>query len=239
VNLTTVKENNMAANIQTLETSELVTAASTIRAFSEVRTAVEVKLENAKKALINSLLPLWEESLGGEDALVTNFKIPSGEVVEMAGEDGEVTTEINTDGNVVQVVMKVPTSELKGADILSAQQALGGHYNKLFEEGLVIDSVSNPAAFLLRASEHPKAEKLFKLGATGVSFKVPDAEFFKGTDGVELRTAVVNKTSFISKVNDLPVSMRAGAREFLSSFLNEHLSPTVQVGNRTEAATEG
>lgn len=225
----------MGANIKTVEGAEYVKTANDIRAYSEVRNAVEIKLENAKRSLIDSLLPSWEEGLEEGSALVTNFKIPSGEIEET---DDGLTVQIDANGNVIQVVMKVPTSEIAGQEIADAKQALGGHYSKLFEEGLVIDTVENPAAFLQRASEHPKAEKLFKLGSTGASFKVPDPEFFQGVDGVTFRTAVTNKTSFLSKVNDLPADVRSNARGFLTSFLNEHLSPVVQVGNRTETAAE-
>ena len=228
----------MAANIRTIEEAKFIKSANDVQTYSEVKSTVELKLAEAKKALIGLILPTWEEDLQECAKVVTNFKIPSGELVEV-GDGDDASFELESDGGVIQVVMKVPTSELDPALIPQAEVVLGAHYKKLFKEETIIDTVSDPVEFLKRAAEHPKADKLFKLGATGASFGVPDAEFFDGYPGIELRTRTINNTSFLSKINDLPKDVLESAQGFLSEYLNEHLSPTVTVGNRTESAATG
>ena len=225
----------MAANIKTLEDATIIMAANDVQTYAEVKTTVDLKIAETKKALLSILTPLWDEDMAAGSGLVTNYKIPTGDLVGLV--EGEM--ELQSDGGLIQVVMKVPSVEIEGEQIQAAKDMLEGHYSKLFKEELVIDTVTDPKAFMEHASTHPKLDTLFKLGATGASFKVKDAQFFEDCEGVTLRTRTVNKTSFLSKLNDLPKETLDTARGFLTEFLEGQLSPSIQVGNRTEAATTG
>jgi hypothetical protein len=229
----------MAANIKTIRTIAETKAAKDIRTISTIKTSVESKFDAAKKALLDLVMPDFEESFGVGGDTVTNFKIHTGEVVELGvDENGEEQFEVKEDGGLVQVVMKISTTELDPVKASELEGYLGSvTFKKLFKEVEEITDIQDYPAFLEAVATDPKLDKNFSLGKTGISIKVKDVSHYKKVNGVFTGTKIVNSSSFLSKINDLDPSTAPEAVTIIREFVEEAISPAVQVGNRTEEAS--
>jgi hypothetical protein len=205
-------------NVQTIKDAEVVASANGVRDANQIVNVTAENLKKLKTVLVNHLLDDYSASVTDGDG-ITNFKIN-------CESDG------NEDGVVIQVQMRVGTSEVTDPEELGKLTALlGDNATSLFEEREIFKEITDLDK-LLKSINHEVVAKKSKIDAKGeITIKV--GENMKGLEGVTTRKATFPKASFLDKARKLKLEPEAA--QAVAEFVQTITTPTVIVGNKPES----